>query len=726
MAEEPAVIEQQVRLDGILLNELTQLGMAKEEATRIKSNRMLGSAELEQLYVHSWFCRRVVDLFASCATRAGWEISLGEEMNDRQRKQAAAMRSYGNRLKIKAYMREGIRLARLYGGSAVLLKVDDGRTPLREPINWKRLKSIKGLYALDRHRISPSPGWSGVGTPDLYQITTRRDADMARAGFEEAETETQVDIHWSRVLRLEGEYLPERQRAQTQWWGGSVLQTLWNVFRRYETGQQSAADILHDFDLVVHKIDGLAEMLTQPGGDEALRNRMQANAMARSVMGTYLLDTKEDLQGMKRSAAGVDGIMDRLKTELTAASRLPHTKLWGESPGGGLSSNGRSEDQAYAEEMKTWQEESIADPLRQFYGTAMRCSDSGWKGEPPDDWEIEFTSIYVLTDAEQAELYGKMATGDTSYVNAQVLRPNEIALARFGQPKFSLGMTLIDREPDGSIKVEEQNPDEIAFGGDLATPDPNDPAAGQQGAGQAGDGQQGEQGAIPSQVPAGGPDGGLDGAAPDDEERRGDAADSRDDGCCPACDEEGTSCSDDERDDEEEDHPASDHPDSVGRTMHRWKRGGLHSGTGKAGEHRGVVKAHDQAVAIALSIAEREADRPRRRNSEGRRRRREDSLPAPGRRHLAGLTVDVLEDGTGWLVGPYGQRLDIPAAVGPALSGLWEVRGDSGDSVVLVGAGRGDAEAIAASVGATVRALDGIDLISMGVRCDAFEAPELE
>lgn len=55
-------------------------------------------------------------------------------------------------------------------------------------------------------------------------------------------------------------------------------------------------------------------------------------------------------------------------------------------------------------------------------------------------------------------------------------------------------------------------------------------------------------------------------------------------------------------------HKMSAHKDIVGQVMHRWKHHDpkpLHSGRGKGGKEGKVVKDQSQAIAIALSIAEK-------------------------------------------------------------------------------------------------------------------------
>lgn len=52
-------------------------------------------------------------------------------------------------------------------------------------------------------------------------------------------------------------------------------------------------------------------------------------------------------------------------------------------------------------------------------------------------------------------------------------------------------------------------------------------------------------------------------------------------------------------------HGVNAHKDKMGKVMHEFKRGRLHSGTGKKGRKGKVVKSRAQAIAIGLSYAEK-------------------------------------------------------------------------------------------------------------------------
>ena len=636
------------RLDGALINVLTGLGTAKDrnEAIGVKRSRILSESAVDALYEQSWLIRKIVEKLPQQGTRSGWDLSLGDETSTSMKAKLDDLVGWSEKLHLRQALAAAATYSRLYGGGALVVIADD-RTPIDQPLNLRRLRTIHGFYPIDRWRLSPASGWSGIGEPDRYWFWTQHDRTLdkltekaqakpvttAGLGMTEA---TQVEIHSSRVIRIEGLPCSWRSQQERQWWGVSVVDLVWDVFKRWETGQQSAADILHDFDLVAHKLPGLAGMLAS-GGEEKLSQRLKANALARSTIGAYILSDGEELTNLNRSAAGIADIIANLKSEITGASGLPHTLLWGESPSG-LGADGRSEQAAFGNEVADWQAQHLKEPLRRIYELVMASAEGPWKGQkPPDDWEITFRPTYTPTEDEQAELRLKVAQADGQYIQATVLQPNEVALARFGKPRFSLDTTLLNREKDGSIPQPKQ-PEAVEFGGTLE----GEPAAA-------------PDAAPPEEDPA------LTGSAPPETPPRTDADDEPEEPCCSDCE--------------------------------------------------------TRSQELAEKISSNRARRKRRRDEEPRN-------DAAGQIHqVFGVSIRMDGPGIGRLMGPYGQTLPYPVAVGPDLSGAWEVFEPSTGAYLLAMGHqhqRGIRDAIGAD--ATIRRIDAIDLVAMGALCDAYLA----
>jgi phage-related protein (TIGR01555 family) len=328
-----------LRVDG-LVNALTGMGTNRDKSqfTSSKSLVFLGQEELENLY-SEWIPKRIVDVVAEQSTRKGFKVLFGGEG-------AAAKEVSGIEQIIEdLYILENLGLAsknaRLFGGAVILLYIDDGRQP-SEPVDYKNIRSVEGMEILDRWQIAPIINESSLydySKATYYQIIS---GDLIRQP-------QLTKIHKDRILRFDGEWLPYRIRQRNYGWGMSTLQSVYDSFRFYSTGISSAATLLTEFDIFVHKLRGLASMLAA-GKEGDVRNRLVLNDMSKSVYRGYVIDAeKEELEFISRNFGGIGEVLEKLRIDIIGASQIPHTILFGESPGG-LGSTGRSEERDFAKQ----------------------------------------------------------------------------------------------------------------------------------------------------------------------------------------------------------------------------------------------------------------------------------------------------------------------------------------------------------------------------------------
>ena len=420
-----------LRVDG-LVNALTGMntGRDKSRYTTTTPIVFLTQEELENLY-SDWIPKRIVDIVAEQATRKGFKVLFGGEG-------AAAEVVTGIEQVIEdLYILENLGLAcknaRLFGGSVILLYIDDGRAA-DQPVDRRNIRSIEGMEVLDRWQIAPVINEESLydySKATYYQIIS---GDLIR--------QPQLTyIHKDRILRFDGEWLPYRIRQRNYGWGMSTLQSVYDSFRFYSTGISSAATLLTEFDIFVHKLRGLSTMLAA-GKEKDVRDRLVLNDMSKSVYRGYAIDAeKEELEFISRNFGGIGDILEKLRIDIIGASQIPHTILFGESPGG-LGSTGRSEERDFAKMLGDYQSAHFKRPMQQLVEMIMLSKDGPTNGKVPDSWRIHFNDLFELNEREKADVRARVAAVDGRYIQLGVLSPKEVADARYGGTEWSMELTL--------------------------------------------------------------------------------------------------------------------------------------------------------------------------------------------------------------------------------------------------------------------------------------------
>lgn len=420
-----------LRSDG-LANALTGMGTNRDKSlyTRAQPIIFLAQEELEALY-GEWLPRRIVDIYSEQATRKGFKVLFGGEG-------AKAEEVVGIEQVIEdMYILENFMLAsknsRLYGGAVILLYIDDGRAA-DQPVDKTKIYKIEGMEVLDRWQIAPVINEENLydySKATYYQIIS---GDLIR--------QPQLTyIHKDRILRFDGDWLPYRIRQRNYGWGMSSLQTVYDSFRHYATGLSSASTLLCEFDIFVHKIRGLSQMLAA-GKEKDVRDRLVLNDMSKSVYRGYAIDAeKEELEFVSRNFGGIGEILEKMRVDIIGASKIPHTLLFGESPSG-LGSTGRSEERDFAKMLGDYQQSVFHRPLKQLMEYIMLSRTGPTSGKLPESWRIKFNDLFELNEREKADVRARVAAVDGRYIQLGVLHPQEVADARYGGSEWSMELTL--------------------------------------------------------------------------------------------------------------------------------------------------------------------------------------------------------------------------------------------------------------------------------------------
>lgn len=409
-------------------NLLTGIGTTRDKRMGNKTywNLTPPEEEVEQLYAGDTTARRIVELLPNEALREGikWENELeGSKWDDEL-------------LRLQAWPKfhEAWTFARLYGGSGILL--NDGVTPVEKldtPLkDLNQLQSLVVLsrwelwaYATDLQRDITKPAFS---LPNYYRIYPRMTFGQ-----------TAIRVHASRIIRFDGRRLPRLLHIRNNFWGDSVLTALQEVLGDFKVSSSNIASVLHDFRLLVHQMNGLSDAINS-GHEADVRRKFELMDLARSVLGSYVIDKDDEMQFHSASLAGVAELVDRVKQRLQAETDIPHTVLFNEAPGGARSmgSSGASEEKGWFNYVHAEQEKYLRPRLDQLFQVLARQTKTALPTEDGKAPDYDFNPLWQMDDLAKADMELKHAQADQIYLDLAVRTPNAVQVQRFPEEAAEL------------------------------------------------------------------------------------------------------------------------------------------------------------------------------------------------------------------------------------------------------------------------------------------------
>ncbi|CAM6004905.1 unnamed protein product [Sphagnum balticum] len=372
----------------------------------------------EEMYAGGGIPARIVDLIPEESMRH-WLEWTGVD-----KKTAAEITDKCEQLDVRGALLKSWKWGRAFGGACCHIVTDtsDPASPLEigETVIGLRDLSRWDLRVLttDVEYDFGSPNW---GMPRIYYLNVQMGSQYK--GY---------PIHWTRMLRFDGQLVPRRTYIRNNYWHDSILNRIYNAIRNYETSNDAAAACLLDFNVDVFKMKNLANMISA-GKEQIVKNRIETMNFVKSVINAMIIDSdQEDYENKSRSLEGVADLLDRQSNRLVAETDIPHTKLLGESPDGS-NATGNSTSQSWYNFIATEQENYLRPKLKRLIGVLF---------PQYPDLDFKFKSLRVLDDQEKADLRLKVAQADDIYLTHNVEDASEVAMSRFGGEEYSIETKL--------------------------------------------------------------------------------------------------------------------------------------------------------------------------------------------------------------------------------------------------------------------------------------------
>lgn len=412
-AGKPKAYKQATNQDG-WNNAFTLAGTKRDRTTKtgFGMSAKLDQETLDSLYASGGIARRIIDLPSQEMTREWFTVTdeKSDELLDRMEE-----------LKVQSTVTYAVAMARLFGGSLVMLLADDGRT-LSEPLNPLAVKEIDGLRVYDRHQVSwteqslySDPGQRQYGQPEIYTISPING--------------TPFNVHESRIVRVPGLVVSDRMRARNSGWDYSYLQPVYEALGNLASSYTASASVIQDFVQTIMSIKGLTEMIA--GGNESVvAKRIEILDMSRHVLNTILTDADgEQFSKQSSSVAGMSELLNSFMIQVSSITGIPMTKLFGISAGG-LNATGDNDIRNFYDEIKTNQEFNLKPVLETIVKWFMLEKKGAYRGVEPAKWSIKFNPLWQMSDRELAEVKKITAETDALYLDRGVFTEAEVAETR--------------------------------------------------------------------------------------------------------------------------------------------------------------------------------------------------------------------------------------------------------------------------------------------------------
>lgn len=366
-----------------LVNLVSAMGTAKDKLTSSAYAVMeMTPQQALAAYRSDWIARKVVDIPAFDMIREGRNWQAEDGLIEKLEAEEA-------RLQIWPKLARAIKLARLYGGSALILGTGDANPSQPLDINRVSAGGLSFVHVASRHEIqageierdAASPGW---GEPKSYTM-----ASNAGAGLK---------LHPSRVIRFVGAEMPDLNFSQG--WGDSVLQAIDEAVKNAGLAATGIAQLMQEAKVDVFKIPDFMANVGDANYRQKVVDRISLAQQAKSITNGLLMDAAEEYQQKQISFSQLPEVLSLYLQIAAGAADIPATRLLGQSPAG-MNSTGEADLRNYYDRLAAEQEVFLRPRIEKLDEVLIRSA----LGSRPPEVHFAFAPLWQISQKEKADIF---------------------------------------------------------------------------------------------------------------------------------------------------------------------------------------------------------------------------------------------------------------------------------------------------------------------------------
>lgn len=352
---------------------------------------------LASFYEQDALAKKIIDVIPEDMVTPGFTV---EGLKDE-----AAFRSMWDEKRLNAKIIDALCWSRLFGGSAIVAIVADGRM-LKSPVREGAM--LEDIRVYDRYQVRVEKRETNArnvryGEPVLYTISPGGDIP-------------DYQVHYTRICIIDGERLPNEQRKRNDGWGSSILcKRLIEAISDYNYCEELATQLLRRKQQAVWKARGLADLCDDDEGVYAARLRL-AQVDDESGVGRAIgIDANdEEYEVLNSDVSGVPEFLQSKIDRIVSLSGIHEIVLKNKNTGG-VSASQNTALETYHKLIERKRKEDYK-PVLEFLLPFLITE---------KEWSIVFEPLAVPSDKDTAEVLNKNVESISKLINDQVIDSDE-------------------------------------------------------------------------------------------------------------------------------------------------------------------------------------------------------------------------------------------------------------------------------------------------------------
>lgn len=392
-------------------------------------NPVAWEADLFRSYQNDWASKKIVDIPVDDMLRNGWDYDGLDDKDDK------ILTAGANALGFMTSLKQGKKLERLFGGSAIFMGIaDDLPSSAQVMPEYLDKGALKFINTLPRRQVSPymmesNPLSARYGKPTYYWIGGQI-------------------VHHSRLIIFDGDPImpiPSMVMGTLDFdmdgFGESVLSGLWDDIVRATGTRQAAMQLVQRAGSFLAYAD-LMSLEGTKAGDKAKEQLKEIvnflNVYRGAIVHKDSTAVGDPIATITPSFGSVPELVITFLIVLSAAGDIPATRFLGQAPGG-LNATGESDLENYYGRLESDQTQNLAPKITQFL-QILGPSVFG-RGFDVSRVTPSFEPLWSMSAVEQASVRTSDATTIISIYEAQLitevqaiaeLKNREVLSADFG------------------------------------------------------------------------------------------------------------------------------------------------------------------------------------------------------------------------------------------------------------------------------------------------------